>query len=181
LAFALVAFGGVIIVLLSAPANGDASAKGSLFGLVAMLLWAAYIVSTRYFIRGMDVAVFMATVSPVAAIAALPLAISHGGMFALSATGWTYTLVLTLLTGFTAHGLMVFAQRTVPIGTIGIVQVGQPALAVLWSFLLLGETLRPWQAVGIVVSIVGVLAFIIVKQQAPVLGSALARRCDRAR
>ena len=42
-----------------------------------------------------------------------------------------------------------FAQRTIQIGTIGIAQVAQPALAVVWSFLLLGETVRPWQVVGI--------------------------------
>ena len=63
----------------------------------------------------------------------------------LSGTGWTYTLLLTFLTGVAAHGLMVFAQRTIQIGTIGIAQVVQPALAVVWSFLLLGETLRQWQ------------------------------------
>ena len=51
-------------------------------------------------------------------------------------------LILTFLTGVAAHGLMVFAQKTIQIGTIGIAQVVQPALAVVWSFLLLGETLR---------------------------------------
>ena len=50
-------------------------------------------------------------------------------------------LILTLLTGVAAHGLLVYAQRTIQIGTIGIAQVVQPALAVVWSFLLLGETL----------------------------------------
>ena len=45
-------------------------------------------------------------------------------------------LILTFLTGVAAHGLMVFAQKTIQIGTIGIAQVAQPALAVVWSFLL---------------------------------------------
>ena len=35
---------------------------------------------------------------------------------------------------------MVFSQRTIPIGTIGIAQISKPALARLWSFILLGET-----------------------------------------
>ena len=59
----------------------------------------------------------------------------------MSGTGWTYMLILTLLSGVAAHGLKVYAQKTIPIGTIGIAQVAQPALAVVWSFLLLGETL----------------------------------------
>jgi drug/metabolite transporter (DMT)-like permease len=113
LLFALVAFGGAVMVLLNAPPIGDASARGNVFGVLAMLLWASYVVSTRHFRRDMDVATFMATVSPIAAVSVLPLAIANGDMFAMSSTGWTYTLILTFLTGVAAHGLMVFAQRTI--------------------------------------------------------------------
>jgi drug/metabolite transporter (DMT)-like permease len=166
LIWALVAFVGVGIVLFSAPANGDATPRGNVFGVVAMLLFTAYIVSARYFRRDMDVATFMATISPIAAVAVLPLALANGDVFGLSGTGWKYMLILTLLTGVAAHGLNVFAQQTVPIGTIGIVQVAQPALAVVWSFLLLGETLRDGQIVGIAIVTVGLLAFLLMNQRA---------------
>ena len=76
-----------------------------------------YVVSTRHYRRDMDVATFMATVSPIAAVAVLPLAVAHGGVFGMSATGWTYMLILALLTGVAAHGLLVFAQKTIQIGT----------------------------------------------------------------
>ena len=69
----------------------------------------------------------------------LPLALANGDVFGLSSTGWTYMLILSLLTGVCAHGMLVYAQRTIQIGTIGIAQVVQPALAVVWSFILLGE------------------------------------------
>jgi drug/metabolite transporter (DMT)-like permease len=165
LVFALVAFGGVGIVLFSAPPHGDASIRGNVFGVLAMLLWTAYVVSTRHFRRDMDVATFMSTVSPIAAVAVLPLAIVNGGMFGMSGTGWTYTLILTFLTGVAAHGLMVFAQKTIQIGTIGISQVVQPAIAVVWSLLLLGERLRQWQIVGIAIVIGGLLAFLLSNQR----------------
>jgi drug/metabolite transporter (DMT)-like permease len=165
LIFAVVAFGGLGLVLFSAPPNGDASLVGNVFGLLAMLLLVGYVVSTRAFRQNMDVAVFMATICPIAALAVLPLAIVNGGMFAMSGTGWTYMLVLTALSGVAANGLMVFAQRTIQIGTIAVVQVVQPAIAVLWSFLLLGETLRNGQVVGITVAIGGLLAFILINQR----------------
>ena len=79
--------------------------------------------------------------------------------------GWAYTLVLTLLTGVAAHGLLVFAQKTIQIGTIGIAQVVQPALAVVWSFLLLGERVRPWQIVGIAIVMSGLLAFLVLNER----------------
>ena len=155
LVFALVAFGGAAMVLLNAPSNGDASIRGNVFGVTAMLLWVGYVVSTRHFRRDMDVAIFMATISPIAAVAVLPLAIANGDVFGMSGTGWAFMLVLTFLTGVAAHGLLVFAQQTIQIGTIGITQVAQPALAVVWSFLLVGETVRPRQVVGIAIVMSG--------------------------
>ena len=84
LVFALVAFGGAVIVLFSAPPNGDASLLGNAFGVLAMLLWTGYVVSTRHFRRDMDVATFMATVSPIAAVSVLPLALANGDVFGMS-------------------------------------------------------------------------------------------------
>ncbi len=176
--FALIAFGGVAIVLFSAPPNGDASLRGNVFGAIAMLLFTAYVVSTRYFRRDMDVATFMSTISPIAAVAVLPLAITNGDVFGLTGTGWTYMLILAFLTGVTAHGLMVYAQKTVPIGTIGIAQTAQPALAVVWAFLLLDERPQPWQAVGIAIVISGLLAFAVISERAT---RARERQFDRAR
>ena len=165
LLFALLAFGGTAIVLLNAPPNGDASLRGNVFGVLAMFLWVGYVVATRHFRRDMDVATFMATISPIAAVAVLPLAIANGDMFEMSARGWAYTLVLMFLTGVAAHGLLVFAQRTIQIGTIGIAQVAQPALAVVWSFLLLGETVRSRQVVGIAVVMGGLLGFLVLNER----------------
>jgi drug/metabolite transporter (DMT)-like permease len=161
LVFALVAFVGVGMVLFSAPARGDASMRGNLFGLTAMVLWTGYVCTTRHFRRDMDVATFMSTVSPIATVAVLPLAIANGGVFGMSGTGWAYMLILTLLIGVAGHGLMVFAQKTIAIGTIGISQVVQPALAVVWSFLLLSETVTGWQLAGIGVAIGGLAAFLV--------------------
>ena len=149
LLFALVAFGGTAMVLLNAPPNGDAS-----------ITWEplrrhrdASCGSATSSPRDTSAATWMSPPScprsvPIAAVAVLPLAIANGDVFGMSGTGWAYMLILTFLTGVAAHGLLVFAQRTIQIGTIGIAQVAQPALAVVWSFLLLGETVRPWQIVG---------------------------------
>jgi drug/metabolite transporter (DMT)-like permease len=76
-----------------------------------------------------------------------------------------YVVLLTMMTGVLAHGLMVFAQSTIPIGSIGIAQIAQPALAALWSFLILGETLRAWQFVGMAVVLAGLLGFVLLNQR----------------
>src|SRR4051794_18558371 len=73
LALALLAFGGVALVLFSAPAKGDASLEGNVFGFVAMLLLVGYVASTKYFRQALDVTTFMAAICPIAAVAVLPL------------------------------------------------------------------------------------------------------------
>ena len=165
LVFALIAFSGLGLVLFSAPTKGDASLKGNMFGFTAMLLLVAYVVSTRHFRRDMDVAVFMATICPIGALAVLPIAAANADGFAMSGRGWTYVLILTFLSGVAANGLMVYAQKTIQIGTISVAQVVNPAIAVVWSFLLLGETLRLGQAVGIAVAIGGLTAFLLLNQR----------------
>ena len=125
----------------------------------------------------MDVAVFMATICPIGALAVLPIAATNGDGFGMSGTGWTYMLILTFLSGVAANGLMVYAQKTIQIGTISIAQVVQPAIAVVWSFLLLGETLRLGQVVGIAIAIGGLAAFLVLNQR----GERARRAKDRAR
>jgi drug/metabolite transporter (DMT)-like permease len=161
LAFAVLAFGGVALVLFSAPANGDASLEGNVFGLIAMLLLVGYVASTKRFRRDMDVTTFMAAICPIAAVAVLPLAVANGDVFELSGTGWTYMLILTFTSGVAAQGLLVYAQKTIQIGTIGIAQVAQPALAVVWSFLLLGEIVNARQVAGIAIVMLGLAAFVV--------------------
>ncbi len=167
LVFAVLAFGGVALVLLSAPPNGDASLEGNVFGVVAMLLLVCYVASTKHFRGEMDVTTFMSAICPIAAVAVLPIAIAHGDVFGMSGTGWKYMLILTLTSGVMAQGLLVFAQKTIQIGTIGIAQVAQPALAVVWSFLLLGEVVNNRQVAGIAIVMFGLLAFVVLHQRRP--------------
>ncbi len=136
-----------------------------MFGVLAMFLFVGYIASTRHFRRDMDVSTFMATICPIAAVAVVPLAIAEGDVFAVTGRGWTYILILAVLTGLAAHGWNVYAQKTIPIGTIGVAQVAQPALAVVWALLLLGEELVWGQLIGIAIVTVGLLAFILLNER----------------
>src|SRR3954447_19138348 len=162
--FALVAFGGVALVLLSAPPGGDASLEGNVFGVIAMLLLVAYVTSTKQLRGDMDVTRFMATICPIAAVAVLPIAVAHGAVFDLTAKGWLFTAILTLTSGVAAQGFLVYAQKTIQIGTIGIAQQLQPALAVVWSSLLLGEVINTRQGVGIAIVVAGLTLFVIANQ-----------------
>ena len=52
-----------------------------------------------------------------------------------------------------------------PVSTIAILQVGNPALATLWAFLILGETVTGVQAVGMAVVIGSLAAFTLTSRR----------------
>ena len=158
---------GVALVLFFGPANGASSIGGDVLMIGVLALWTGYLLSSkRARTSGVDTIDFMSCMMPVGILVAGPAAamIAGGDMFALSARGWLIVAVLVFLTGMLSHGCIVFAQQHIPVATIGIMQTAQPALAVCFAFLILGEAVRAPQVVGMVL-VVGGLAFFTLSSQ----------------
>jgi drug/metabolite transporter (DMT)-like permease len=111
----------------------------------------------------------MACVMPIGLLTAGPIALVIAGdeIWPLSTRAWVTVGILTVITGVAAHGLIVFAQHSVPVATIGILQSGQPALAVFWGWLILGEQIRAAQVPGMVLVVVGLALFTLMSQRRP--------------
>jgi drug/metabolite transporter (DMT)-like permease len=109
----------------------------------------------------------MATMMPIGLLTATPVALvlAADDLWPLSGRAWLAAALLTVLTGMLAHGLIAFAQREVDVGTISVIQVSQPALAVGWALLLLGEEVRPAQVPGMVLVLVGLVAFTLASRR----------------
>ncbi len=165
LSFGFVSLAGLVLVLFNAPARGEASWSGNLIVASAMLLWTVYLLTSRNLRTTMSVQAIMASAMPVASLTILPIVGLRGELDDASGSQWWYIVALAVLTGTVAHGLIVFAQRTVPVGTIGIIQVAQPALAVGWAYLLLDQELRHIQLFGMVLVIAGLLAVVLVSRR----------------
>lgn len=150
---------GIALVLFAGPADGVASWKGDVLVLGGVGAWAIYLLSAKRARAVLDVAELMACIAPFAALAQLPIVIGRGDGFGLPAAGWVAVGILTVTTGIAAHAMLLFAQRYVPVATIGVMQVGQPALAVVWAFLLLSEEIRPAQVLGMALVLLGLGLF----------------------
>lgn len=166
LSFGLVSLVGLAIVLFNAPTTGEASWTGNLLIVGAVALWAGYLLSSRKLREDMSVQAIMAAIMPIATVAVFPVALLRGELDDVTARSIPYMVVLALLTGTLAHGMMVFAQRSVPIGTIGLLQVAQPALAVVWAYLLLDQGIRPIQLLGMALVMVGQIAVVTATRRA---------------
>lgn len=161
---------GIAIVLFAGGDQGAASVEGDLLMVVVVTLWIGYLLSTkRARRRGIGTVEFMACAVPIGALAAFPIAavIAGGALWPMSPRAWLVVAILGVLTGVAAHGLLVFAQNHVPVAAIGVIQVGQPALAVVWAFLLLGEEVAPAQIPGMLLVIIGLAAFTLASQRRP--------------
>jgi drug/metabolite transporter (DMT)-like permease len=158
---------GLAIVLFLGGSQGGASLGGDLLMIVVVGMWVGYLITGRRARATVDTVDFMATMMPLGVITAAPVALVIAGkdMWPLSPKGWIAACLLGVLTGMVGHGLIAFAQREVDIATIGIIQVGQPALAVGWSLLILGEHIEGAQIPGMVLVLLGLIAFILVSQR----------------
>jgi drug/metabolite transporter (DMT)-like permease len=165
---------GVALVLFFGPPNGTATLEGNLLMLLVLVFWVAYLsLSRRARQGGVGTIDFMACLAPLGLITLCPIAVAIAGtgIFDLSAKGWAAVLMMTVLTGIVAHGCVTFAQRLVPIATIGVMQSAQPALAVFWGVLILGETVSSPQVVGMVLVVLGLSLFTWSSQRAPAFPS----------
>ncbi len=167
LAWGVVTAGGLAIVVFSGGGQGGASLSGDLLVLCVVVMWVAYLLTGRRARATVDVTDFMATVMPIGFVVAAPLAlvISGDAVWNMSSRGWASAALLSVLTGMLAHGLVAAAQRDVDVGTISILQVSQPALAVCWAYVLIDEEIRLAQVPGMVLVILGLIAFTIVSQR----------------
>ena len=168
LRFAPVSIVGVAFVLFFGPASGDATLVGDLIVVVVVCSWTGYLIFTkRARAAGVDTVSFMACLMPIGMLTTTPIAVALAGdeLFSMSQRGWFTAVVLAILTGIVAHGCVAFAQQHVPIATITVMQTAQPAIAVLFAFFLLGETVRWLQVVGMILVMIGITAFTISSQR----------------
>ena len=168
LAFGVVSIAGLALLLFNAPPDGEFSWTGVSWIIAAVGLWSAYLLTSRQLRQGRSVAVVMAHITPIATIVTLPVSLFlfPGTMFDVTWRSVVFISLLAVLTGTVAHGLMVYAQHSVPVGVISMAQVAQPALAVTWSVLFLGSSVVGIQVVGMAMVIAGIAAVTVATQRA---------------
>jgi drug/metabolite transporter (DMT)-like permease len=173
---------GLAIVLFLGGNQGGATFGGDALVLVVVFTWVGYLLTGRRARATVDVVDFMSTVMPIGLLTAAPMTLLLAGdeIWPLGLKGWVAVALLSVLTGMAAHGFIAAAQREVDVGTIGILQVSQPALAVAWSYLLLGEEIRGAQVPGMVLMLIGLVAFSRVQWGSVNTGSSQDQRAERA-
>ncbi len=163
--FGLISIGGLALVLFDAPKRGAATWWGNGLAVLSLATWCSYLLASRQLRRGMSVAALMAAALPIATVTTLPITLVNHDIGRFDGRSMVYIVILTLLTGVIAHGLIVYAQRKVPIGIMSLMQVGQPALAVVWSAIFLSQSVRSLQVLGMAMVVLGLAAVVVQTQR----------------
>ncbi len=174
LRWGLISIVGVSLVLFFGPAQGASSLSGDLLMIGVISLWTTYMLTSKAArAAGVGTLDFMACMMPIGVLTAGPLAaiIAGSDVFALTAKGWLVVVILTLLTGMLSHGCIVFAQQHLPVATISIMQTAQPALAVAFAFLILGEEVRQPQVIGMALVIIGLALFTLASSRSATIST----------
>jgi drug/metabolite transporter (DMT)-like permease len=158
---AVIAIVATIVVALSASSSGSWSLAGDVVAVISLVLnagWFLYgrVLRTRY---AVDPFAFMFGVLAAAAVLITPLAWIHNGGFGMRGAAIAFA-ACTMVSGTTAHVLMVWAHRYVPTSVSSPLLLGEPPIVAIGAWLWFGEALGPVEAIGsavVVASLWGVV------------------------
>jgi inner membrane transporter RhtA len=136
-------------ILLLARGGGDVNAGGVAFALLAGVCWASYILLSartgRVFPGGSGLALAMT----IGSVVLLPVGIAGAGSSLLDPALLATAAGVAMLASAIPYSLEIAALRRLPTAVFGILLSIEPAMAALAGFVILGEGLRPRDAVAI--------------------------------
>jgi drug/metabolite transporter (DMT)-like permease len=146
---AVVAVAGTIVVAAAASGSGTWSLAGDVVAVISLVLnagWFLYgrVLRTSFVI---DPFAFMLGTLTAAALLCTPVTlIVHGGL-GISHRGLFFA-ACTMMSGTTAHVLMVWAHRYVPTSVSSPLLLGETPIVAAGAWLFFSETVTPLEAIG---------------------------------
>jgi drug/metabolite transporter (DMT)-like permease len=144
-----IAVGATIVVALSATGSGNWSLAGDIVAVVSLVLnagWFLYgrVLRTRFEI---DPFVFIFCVFVTAALLITPVAAIANGGLGLPGKA-VFFAACTMVSGTTAHVLMVWAHRFVPTSVSSPLLLAEPPIVAVGAWIFFDEALTPVQIIG---------------------------------
>ncbi len=130
---------------------------GDALGIVTAMFYAGYIIAVGRLRARFSTATIMAWSGLVTCAVLLPVALVSGeGLIATTVYGWAILLGLALISHAGGQSLIAYALAHLPAAFSSVSLLLQPAVAALLAWVILGEALGPWQALGALVILVGI-------------------------
>ena len=156
---------GLVLALLGATLIVSASFQirleqvgGDLLALAASFFYAGYLLSITRLRRDFSTAAIMTwSTAGCTAILFLVTLFSGEGMFPASTSGWLVLVGLAWVSHIGGQSLITYALAHLPASFSSVTLLLQPVLAALFAWVLLHEVLGPWQVLGGLLVLTGIL------------------------
>ncbi len=130
---------------------------GDLYGLATAFFFGSYVLSVRSVRRRMSAARVMLGSGCVTAALLLAITIAFGEpVLPDRAQGWIALLALAWISHAGGQGLLAYALGHVPAGLSALVILVEPIAAAVLGWLVLAESIGPWQALGGAIVLAGI-------------------------
>jgi drug/metabolite transporter (DMT)-like permease len=159
--WAAVAVAGAVIVVAGGPASGEASVRGDLLAVAALLAWTWYFIASKRARTQLGSFEYLAGLSIVAVMTVTPIVLLSGDSIAVPTTAdWVYIVIVAVVNGALGHFLMNWAHAHVPIVVTSLLTLGIPVFATATAAIFIDEPVTLLQVFGMGV-VIGALAVVV--------------------
>lgn len=167
---AVVAVGGIFMVVVGAASGGEAGLSGDLFAVANLVIWSTYFVfAKRARDSGVHAGAFLAGVFTVAAIATLPWVLVVRPNF--GEIGGRDLLLLVgqvACAGLLGHTAITWCARYLDITLVSLINLLSPALSMSAAWLIYDQSMRPVQIIGAVIMLAAI-ALVVATRAKPIV------------
>lgn len=166
--WALVALGGVFLVVSAGAGDEIRSLRGDLLAAAAMISWSAYFIASKQSKATMTSTEFTAGTAVWTTLICIPIGFAFDQDMSLPSAGnLGLIVVMAVSSGIVGHALMNWSLVRVPLWVGSTFTLLIPVFAALLAWIFLDESLRLLQGVAMAI-VIGALAVIVRNQSKPV-------------
>jgi drug/metabolite transporter (DMT)-like permease len=167
---AVVAVGGVSLVVLGAASGGEASLDGDLYAVGNLFAWSTYFVfAKRARDRGVHPSSFLAGVFSIAALLAVPwVLVARPDFGQIGPKDFVLVLGQVFVSGLLGHTVMTWCARYLDITLVSLINLLSPALSMIGAWIIYEQSMRAMQVLGAVIMMVA-LAFVVATRSKPLV------------
>ena len=175
---AVLATGGVVAAVLSAPptSDGSNSLEGYLWAVASLLIWVVYLLANKRVRANVETVRLMWVLSFVGALTVSVIAlVVRPNLGEMQGNDWLWVSLLSMFPGILGHGLLSWAQPRVDSSVSSVLIQAEPVGATFWAWLFLDEAVSAAQvaAMSVVVVALAILAYSEARESRLVLDEAL--------
>ncbi len=161
---AVVAMGGVAIVMFGSTGVQGWSLSGDLLSIATVVAWTLYFVFSKLSTRKIESSQYTGATALICALFATPFALASGQLFNMpSGNAWIWLFILSIGPGFTSHMLMNWALAHIPVWFGSTLTLAIPVTATVMAWVFLGEDVVALQFLGMGI-VLFALGFIVIGQ-----------------